>query len=695
MINKLTYKTYFWLLASFTAILRFMVVGRIGLGDDEAHYFAFSRHPQLSYFDHPPLIGYLIKFFTYIFGVNEFAVRFPAVVLFFLTSIIIYYLAKDMFDEKTAFYSVLLLNVTPVFSLFWRLIKGSSSNYLYLIGVVLGFGLLSKYNMILLLPSTLLFIILSKKYFEILKKTEVYISLLIAFLIFIPVVIWNLQNSFASFGYQLAHGFGKAAPKFSIELLGKCLGAQAGYISPFLFFVYWFVLAVAGIEAYKYFVGNYIKNEESSETTFKYAFLFSFSFPTLFLFNAIASFNEILPHWPATGYLVLAIAVVHFTLNNWHRAWFRKISYFSWGFGLFLTALVPLQAVYKVLPPELFLKHDEAFRVEDGIIKAEKVDVTNDIYGWDIVGKKVKEIADANAASNPFIFTFRHYLSSQLTFYVPQNPRIYCFSGRIDAYGFWQRDISELKGRDAIFLCNSNFYLDPTTVYPFKTWKKLEPVEIFRHGRKVRIFWLWYGTGFAPEKLDKIYTSAILPPYIPLKQAITQLDHNVFWIINKGLRSKLLDYPMLFMTTIGNGLPLALITGFILWYYRRESFMKEFIIGVLIVFIGSLIVHSFKEVFARVRPLTLWGDQVHVLGEKLYRVSFPSGHTQASFSAAVFLNTRFKRYGWLFFIFAILVGISRVYVGAHFPIDVLGGGLIGLLSAFVLVKLLKYRKILD
>jgi undecaprenyl-diphosphatase len=93
--------------------------------------------------------------------------------------------------------------------------------------------------------------------------------------------------------------------------------------------------------------------------------------------------------------------------------------------------------------------------------------------------------------------------------------------------------------------------------------------------------------------------------------------------------------------------------------------------------LGSLVVHLLKDCFARVRPLTVFGDSVHVLGERLYRCSFPSGHTQASFGAAAFLSCRLPKQGWLFFLIAAGVGISRIYVGAHFPLDVAAGAAIG------------------
>ncbi|MFH1581250.1 MAG: glycosyltransferase family 39 protein, partial [Pseudomonadota bacterium] len=110
------YKRLFWILMAITTVLRLLIIGQIGLGDDEGHYFAFSQRPELSYFDHPPLIGLIIKLSVSTFGINEFAVRFPAVLLFLLTALFVFLISRELFGEKTAFWCVALLNVTPVFS---------------------------------------------------------------------------------------------------------------------------------------------------------------------------------------------------------------------------------------------------------------------------------------------------------------------------------------------------------------------------------------------------------------------------------------------------------------------------------------------------------------------------------------------------------------------------------------------------
>ena len=77
--------------------------------------------------------------------------------------------------------------------------------------------------------------------------------------------------------------------------------------------------------------------------------------------------------------------------------------------------------------------------------------------------------------------------------------------------------------------------------------------------------------------------------------------------------------------------------------------------------------------------------------EPLVRVptdhSFPSGHTATSFAAALVLARAVPQRAWLFYLLAAAIGFSRIYVGVHYPIDVLGGALLGLLVATALLRL--------
>jgi len=113
---------------------------------------------------------------------------------------------------------------------------------------------------------------------------------------------------------------------------------------------------------------------------------------------------------------------------------------------------------------------------------------------------------------------------------------------------------------------------------------------------------------------------------------------------------------------------------------------------------GALLTSAVKQGVARPRPAVrfeapefgtaaaeVWKPfTVHVVGPRLGNYySFPSGHTWTAFAVAAFMVLFFGRKYWWAYLVAVAIGYSRMYVGAHFPIDVLGGAVCGTLLALL------------
>ena len=152
-------------------------------------------------------------------------------------------------------------------------------------------------------------------------------------------------------------------------------------------------------------------------------------------------------------------------------------------------------------------------------------------------------------------------------------------------------------------------------------------------------------------------------------------EFDILYALQK-IHQPVLDHIMTGLSTIGNAGIFWIVLGLALCIpkkYRKIGI--QMVISMAITFIiGNLIL---KNLIARQRPC--WLDtQIALLIKSPKDYSFPSGHTGSAFAAAVvmFLGLP-KKYGIPILVFACLMGLSRLYVGVHYPSDVLGGALIG------------------
>lgn len=154
------------------------------------------------------------------------------------------------------------------------------------------------------------------------------------------------------------------------------------------------------------------------------------------------------------------------------------------------------------------------------------------------------------------------------------------------------------------------------------------------------------------------------------------IDVWVFMLLNtRGNRPRWIDWTMLGATQIGHGVfAVTLAIAFYLWVDRLLSY--ELILGTLTLW---LIVELMKILIRRRRPYIYLKD-IRIVGERARGHSFPSGHTSQAFFLATMLFQHFNPgiIGALaLYAIALLVGITRIYVGMHYPRDVIAGSVLG------------------
>ena len=155
------------------------------------------------------------------------------------------------------------------------------------------------------------------------------------------------------------------------------------------------------------------------------------------------------------------------------------------------------------------------------------------------------------------------------------------------------------------------------------------------------------------------------------------LDTKIFQLINKAWANPVFDIAMPFMSELGTGEALFLIS--VLCYVLRRKKDKGAL--AILLFAGLTVAYysifSMKLVIGRPRPFILMPDANIFSIEKSF--SFPSGHAANAFMAATILSEFFGSWRVGLFFIAALVAYSRVYTGVHFLSDVLAGAIIGIL----------------
>ncbi len=177
-------------------------------------------------------------------------------------------------------------------------------------------------------------------------------------------------------------------------------------------------------------------------------------------------------------------------------------------------------------------------------------------------------------------------------------------------------------------------------------------------------------------------------------EKILKFDRDLFLILNNSLESGFNDLFLGGLTLAGYLHVILPVALFYLYVIDKKNFRRNSIILLVAVLLGGLVVQILKQIVARPRPLKemepliLSGKvRIHNLFYAYRESSFPSGHTQSAFGAATVLICIYRKHALYLILIAFLMGLSRIYVGVHFPLDVISGAILGVIASFAVFKL--------
>ena len=236
-------------LIAYAFALRWVYLGSVELLPEEAYYWNYSRHLDIGYLDHPPMVAWLISLGTAVFGQTEFGVRIGALCCAGIASVFTYRLTRNLFDEASALAAVVLAQVLPFFflvgllmtpdapltaawaaSLYYleRALVAGRSGAWWRAGLALGMGAISKYSIGLLVPACFAFMLWDGQSRRWWRQWQPYAAALLGLAVFSPVILWNAQHDWVSFAFQTSRRLGDA-PRFALH---KLLGSVLVLITP-------------------------------------------------------------------------------------------------------------------------------------------------------------------------------------------------------------------------------------------------------------------------------------------------------------------------------------------------------------------------------------------------------------------------------------------------------------------------------
>lgn len=170
-------------------------------------------------------------------------------------------------------------------------------------------------------------------------------------------------------------------------------------------------------------------------------------------------------------------------------------------------------------------------------------------------------------------------------------------------------------------------------------------------------------------------------------ESLLNFEGSILLFLQDNVRNPILDAILIPFTLSNNaGIPCILLVLIFLYFKKLRKVGILMLASLLLEFIIANLV--LKNLTARIRPYEVIQGLTLIVG-RAPDFSFPSGHTGSAFAVAVVIFLKMpKKYGILAIALASLMGFSRLYVGIHYPSDVIGGVLLGIITSLTAIKCL-------
>lgn len=485
------------------AILRGLFNVTVPLTGEEAYYWMWSRYPDLCYFDHPPLIAWMIRITTGIFGHSVFAVRISALLSNSLTAVIIFFgtwritgdrvvaaWAGGFFLVAVFFAAMATLAIPDTYLFFlwsltlWLTMEATREGRSFLwvaVGAAMGLCMLAKFHAVLLVLSILSYLLLSGRQRKQFRSGWLYLGASIAALFTLPILIWNIREGWPTFTFQLSSR--------QHYILGNPVYLLEMFTSPFaLTGMIIFPLSLAGA------VWGLRKGFREQKDDLLFLSI-SFILPYMF-FLLLSIFIKIDSQWSAPAFLsgiVLAAMLGAALMRNPARPrWQQRILPLALKINIAVLAIAYVVPLLLLLFPDLIPRNMILVKHRHRKFNTSKI---GELYGWQEIGKHLKdEITLLGGPQHAFIFARTGWCTaSNFCFYSGGEADAFIFDHPpADGHQFfiWERK-ADPKGMNAVVISGKEKYinLDFLQAY-FERAERLPDLVVARGGHEQQRFFL-------------------------------------------------------------------------------------------------------------------------------------------------------------------------------------------------------------
>ncbi|NJK34645.1 MAG: glycosyltransferase family 39 protein [Oscillatoriales cyanobacterium SM2_2_1] len=437
-------------------------------GFDEAYYTGYVRHPQMSYFDHPPMVGWVAGLGIALTGdVTQFSIRIGPLLLFTASLYFLYRTSCHLFDEATGRLTLILTSLVPFFGVgfgiltlpdsplmfFWSAClwlasveffpKHSDDIGLYrptwrvgAIGGLVGLASLGKYHGFLLGLGLVLFCGLSAPHRRVFRSGWL-IGAIAAFVLFLsPMLIWNAQHDWVSFRFQGARAVPEGGYRIGDLLLTLLVGVA--YLFPSFGVPLWWT-NLRQVPAWQ---------------NPKYLWILCLSLPIYGGFTLMGGYRQVLPSWPMPGFFGAMLLLGHrMAIAQGHQPrLIRRWLTISGGIMVTLLLIALLHVRFGII------QKDGAGAIAGGI--------------WQPVddpSTQLIDVAQVRAAfqSSPwresleqadFVFSNNFFFAGQMIMALGKitDKPITCFDTDIRGFAYWSR-ARDFVGKNGLYLTSEQF----------------------------------------------------------------------------------------------------------------------------------------------------------------------------------------------------------------------------------------------